>query len=198
MVTDRPSRKAPRQFLESDQLRSLKLPTDERLRSAANRIEFAMKSDSRSAIREACAEFLSDACEFYEVPLPEIRVLTARPLRMREGGWASELFGDYSPHTMQMRIWTRTAVRKQMTSFGTFFSTLCHEFCHHLDCCSLGFRSSPHTRGFYERTAILYHHARGTPRKQLVRIRAPRERWRIDWSRINRGPQALTSKTSAG
>ena len=105
---------------------------------------------------------------------------------MREGGWASELFGDYAPQTMQMRIWTRTAVRKQMTSFGTFFSTLCHEFCHHLDCRKLGFKSSPHTRGFYERTAALYHHSRGTPRKPLVWVRAPRERWRIDWSQMNR------------
>jgi hypothetical protein len=187
MVTDRPSRKTPRQFIESDQLHSLKLPTDERLRSAASFIESAMEADSCGAIREACADFLKAASSFYEVPSPEIRVLTARPLRMREGGWASELFGDYAPQTMQMRIWTRTAVRKQMTSFGTFLSTLCHEFCHHLDCQSLGFRSSPHTRGFYERTAALYHHARGTPRKPLVWVRAPRERWRIDWSRMNRG-----------
>ncbi len=49
----------------------------------------------------------------------------------------------------------RTAIQKRVTSFGTFLSTLCHEFCHHLDCQHFGFRGTPHTRGFYERTAAL-------------------------------------------
>ena len=42
----------------------------------------------------------------------------------------------------------RTAVRKEVTSFGTFVSTLCHEFCHHLDFQKFGFPDSWHTRGF--------------------------------------------------
>jgi len=61
-------------------------------------------------------------------------------------------------------VWLRTAVLKQATSLGTFLSTLCHEFCHHLDFV-FGFHDSWHTRGFYERAAVLYHHARGMPRK---------------------------------
>jgi hypothetical protein len=68
---------------------------------------------------------------------------------------------------MLIRVWMRTAIRKEITSFGTFLSTLCHEFCHHLDFQRFGFRDSWHTRGFYERTAALYHHSRGTPPKQL-------------------------------
>ena len=56
------------------------------------------------------------AADFYGVERPGIRVLAARPLRVREGGWASELFGDYSPETLQIRVWMRTAVRKQVTS----------------------------------------------------------------------------------
>src|SRR5439155_26063918 len=70
---------------------------------------------------------------------------------------ASELFGDYTPETMLIRVWMRTAVRKEMTSFGTFLSTLCHEFCHHLDFHQFRFPDSWHTRGFYERAAALYH-----------------------------------------
>jgi hypothetical protein len=62
---------------------------------------------------------------------------------------------------MLIRLWMRTAVRKEITFFGTFLSTLCHEFCHHLDFQRLRFPDSWHTRGFYERTATLYHHARG-------------------------------------
>src|SRR6266436_7598336 len=81
-----------------------------------------------------------------------VRVLAARPLRVREQ-WTTELFGDYSPETMLIRLWMRTAVRKAITSFGTFLSTLCHEFCHHLDFQKFGFKDSWHTRGFYERAA---------------------------------------------
>jgi hypothetical protein len=81
----------------------------------------------------------------------------------------------------------RTALRKQVTAFGTFLSTLCHEFCHHLDYQRFGFRDSWHTRGFYERCAALYHHARGTPPKRLFWLRVPGGRWRIDWARTNRG-----------
>ena len=77
----------------------------------------------------------------------------------------------------------RTAVRKEITSFGTFLSTLCHEFCHHLDFQRFGFRDSWHTRGFYERAAALYHYARGTPPKRLFWVPIARGRWRIDWPR---------------
>ena len=75
---------------------------------------------------------------------------------------------------MLIRIWMRTAVRKQITSFGTFLSALCHEFCHHLDYQQFGLRDSWHTRGFYERTAALYHHARGTPPKRLFWVAVAR------------------------
>lgn len=92
-----------------------------------------------------------------------------------------ELFGDYDPETMLIRVWMRTAVRKEITSFGTFLSTLCHEFCHHLDYQKFGFHDSWHTRGFYERAAVLYHYARGTPPKKLFWVPTAGGRWRIDW-----------------
>jgi len=190
VLTDRPPRKQAliTKFVESDQLTVLELPHDDRLRISAMSIESAMKDGTRAAVQRACAEFLTVATEFYGVPKPDVRALASRPFRVREGGWATELFGDYSPTTGLIRIWTRTAVRKQVTSFGTFLSTLCHEFCHHLDCQRFGFRQSPHTRGFYERTAVLYHHVRGTPIKPLVWLRVPGKRWRIDWRRIRSAP----------
>jgi hypothetical protein len=49
-----------------------------------------------------------------------------------------------------------------------------------------------HTRGFYECTAVLYHHARGSPPKQLFWAAVPGGRWRIDWQRMNR-----SAKTNA-
>jgi len=81
----------------------------------------------------------------------------------------------------------RTAVRKEITSLGTFLSTLCHEFCHHLDFQRFRFADSWHSRGFYERTAALYHHLRETLQKRLFWVPVSGELWRIDWPRTNRG-----------
>jgi hypothetical protein len=187
MVTDRPPRKASllAKFQDSDRLITLELPRDNRFQELARSIELAMEDGAPVIIRNACAEFLTATADFYSVRTPQIRALAARPLRVRESG-SSELFGDYTLNTAVIRVWTRTAVQKRVTSFGTFFSTLCHEFCHHLDCDRFGFSHTPHTRGFYERTAILYHHARGTPMKRLFWLRAPGGRWRIDWRRMRK------------
>jgi hypothetical protein len=173
-------------FVESDRIKTLDLLQNGRLLSIAESIESAMKAGQSANVRRACAEFLAVSSEFYKVPACGIRVLAARPLRVREH-WTSELFGDYTPETMLIRVWMRTAVRKEITSFGTFLSTLCHEFCHHLDFQKFGFPDSWHTRGFYERAAALYHHARGTPPKRLFWVPVTRGRWRIDWQRTNQG-----------
>lgn len=186
MLTDAPPRKKNRQFfLESDRLRSIVLPADGRLHRISQAIESAMELGSMGDVRRHSAEFVATVSDFYRVPKGDVQILAARPLRTRRG-WRTELFGDYHPTTMLIRVWMRTAVKKEITSFGTFLSTLCHEFCHHLDFHQFKFRDSWHTRGFYERAAILYHHARGTPVKQLVWMPAAGQRWRIDWGRTNR------------
>ena len=179
MLTDAPPRKKNRDFFaHSDRLKTLALPGDGRLSRIAGSIESAMKAEAIGDVRRACAEFLTTASDFYQVRTCSVRVLAARP--------PTELFGDYHPTTMLIRVWIRTAVRKEITSFGTFLSTLCHEFCHHLDFQLFGFRDSWHTRGFYERTATLYHHSRGTPPKQLFWAPVAGRRWRVDWPRTNR------------
>ena len=195
MLTDGPPRNKEllAQFLESDRLSIIEVPQDNRLLTIAKSIDLAMKGGTSAAVRHASAEFVAVASEFYAVRKPKVRVLEARPLRAREGRWATELFGDYAPETKLIRLWMRTAVRKQVTSLGTFLSTLCHEFCHHLDYERFGFADSPHTRGFYGRTAALYHHTRGTPMKRLFWVRLPGGRWRIDWQRTSVGhrPEAV-------
>jgi hypothetical protein len=187
MLTDAPPRNADRAgFLESDRLRTLDLPQNGRLPAIAKSIESAMTTGKSADVRLVCAEFLAEVSRFYRTPPCRVRILAARPLRVREH-WVTEIFGDYDPESMLIRLWMRTAVRKEITSFGTFLNTLCHEFCHHLDFQRFRFRDSWHTRGFFERTAALYHHARGTPPKRLFWLPVPGGRWRIDWPRTNRG-----------
>lgn len=187
MLTDSPPRRKTIRaaFQESDRAVNLDLPQDGSLIAIAKSIELAMKAGTTTEVGNTCADFLTTASSFYKVKNCGVRVLAARPLRVREN-WSTELFGDYDPTTMVIRVWMRTAVKKEVTSFGTFLSTLCHEFCHHLDLQLFKFPDSWHTRGFYQRTAVLYHYARGTPPKKL--FWAPTgERWRIDWPRTNRG-----------
>ena len=175
------------EYVRSDKTRGLELPGDDRFLRAARGIEDALVTEEAAPVRTACVEFLRLAAEYYEVSMPQVRVLRARPIRVREGGWGTELFGDYHFDERLIRVWMRTAIQKRVTSFGTFFATLCHEFCHHLDRERFGFTETPHTRGFYERTAALYHHGRSTPAKRLCWAPFFGGRWRIDWPRTNRG-----------
>jgi hypothetical protein len=176
-------------FRESDRATTLDLPEHDSLGAIARSIESAMKAKQTANVRRACADFVRIASQFYEVPACTVRVFAARPLNVREQ-WTMELFGDYAPETMVIRVWMRTAVRKEITSFGTFLSTLCHEFCHHLDFKKFNFPDSWHTRGFYERTAVLYHHARGTPPKRLVWAPLRNGRWRINWQQTSKRTDA--------
>ncbi|TAM79456.1 MAG: hypothetical protein EPN47_16765 [Acidobacteria bacterium] len=188
MLTDHKPRKRAllADFIRSDENRILDLPPDDRLKALCVSLEAALKAGAVSPVRLLCENFLTTAADFYKVERTPIRVLAARPVRSREGGWGYELFGDYHPETALIRVWMRTAVLKKVTSYGTFLSTLCHEFCHHLDYKLLGYGDTWHTRGFYERAAALYHHARGTPEKKLFWVGIPGGRWRIDWQRTNR------------
>ena len=186
MFTDAPPRNQNRaEYLKSDRIKTLALPHNSALPNVAKDLEAAMKADNIRDVRKTCAEFLNIASHFYQVPNCSTRVLAARPLRVRERG-TFKLFNDYSPDTMLIRVWMRTAIRKEVTSFGTFVSTLCHEFCHHLDFTHFGFADSWHTRGFYERAAVLYHHARSTSVKRLFWVPLSGGRWRIDWQRTKR------------
>ena len=95
MLTDSPPRKNRAGFAESDRIKRIDLPTNGSLPANAKRLESAIMADSLPDVRRACAEFLATAADFYKVPKCGIRVLAARPLRVRES-WSTELFGDYT------------------------------------------------------------------------------------------------------
>ncbi len=185
MITDPVPKSGRRRadYERSDRMIAMALPPDECLHRLALAIESVLEAGTAPPVRTSCAAFLSEASRFYGVQKPQIKVLASRPIRVYESG-SSELFGDYEPRTALIRVWMRTAVQHRVTSFGTFLSTLCHEFCHHLDIHLYNLPATPHTRGFYQRTAVLYHHCRGTPLRPLVWRSIPRDRYQIDWSRM--------------
>ena len=169
MLTDSPPRRNRSQFLESDRIKTLDLPANEALREIAKNLESAMRADRISEVRKVCAEFLASVSDFYKVPNCGITVLAARPLRVREN-WSTELFGDYRPDTKLIRLWMRTAVLKKVTSFGTFLSTLCHEFCHHLDFQLFQFEDSWHSQASTkERPCYITMHGKPLPRSSSGR-----------------------------
>ena len=83
MLTDYPTRKNRAGFLENDRIKTLYLPPNGPLPDVAKCLESAMKADSLAHVRTACAEFLATASDFYRVPKCGIRVLAARPMRVR-------------------------------------------------------------------------------------------------------------------
>lgn len=189
MITDTVPRQAGRKrvYDESDVLRAIDVPPQAQLRALADDLERAMKMESPLEVKRACqalADFISD---HYRVKTPPISVLGVRPHRTSAGVCVYEKFGDYNLETALIRLWMRTAMKHKVTSYGCLLSTLTHELVHHLDMVRFGFPGTPHTRGFYERAALLYHQAKGTPLKPLVWVRLKNGTYRIDWGKTMRG-----------
>ena len=168
------------EYLRSDVMRTMPLPAPEPARLLSAQLEVAMKAENRREIERLCNAIASYVSESFAIAAPKVKILGARPLKVKRYE-ADELYADYDFETAKIRLWMRTAVLEKMTSFGTLLSTLCHEICHHIDVVYFKFGNTFHTRGFYERAGILYHHVRGTPIRPLVWDRMRDGTYRINW-----------------
>lgn len=187
MITDPPPRGAKRraEFARSEGITRITLPAPEATRAATRQLTAAMADGDKAPVRAACLALLGELARFYQVPIPEVKVLGVRPHRVTAGICTYQLFGDYTPALQRIRVWMRTAMRGQVSSPKALLNTLLHEFCHHLDATRLAYPDSPHTRGFYARVDHLYHFALATPdqaRRPLHWIKHG-TRWQIDWQR---------------
>ncbi len=187
MITDKlPRNKLHKEeYLRSNDLRTINLPPMEPLRTLSVRLRNALSQEDLRLIQLESNAISAAFAAAYAVKAAKIKVLGARPHRVTETS-SYELFGDYTLETACIRLWMRTAIIQKPTSFGTLLSTLCHELCHHLDVVSWGFPNTFHTRGFYERAALLYHHVRGTPVRQLVWVELAGGCYRINWAETMR------------
>ena len=178
MFTDKiPRAKSGKEeYWRSDKLVTMPLPPARTLRLEAERLEQALLADDRKLVESVCNSFSALVADSFAVPAPPVKVLGVRPLKVYEK------FGDYDFETTLIRLWMRTARLKKVTAYGTFLSTLCHELCHHLDVVHLELPHTYHTRGFYERAALLYHHARNTPVRKIVWTELDDGTFEVNWA----------------
>lgn len=152
------SARSRRIYDESDSIIGIELPEPKKLRRHLRDLERHLAADDRIPLQRACAAFVNDLLDQLEVPRVTLRVLTSRP-RSKSG----ELYGEYVEEDGKravIRVWMRTAARKQPVAFRTFLRTVLHEICHHLDYHYLELKDSFHTQGFFQRESDLF--------KQLV------------------------------
>ena len=188
MITDPLPRSEARrrEYEKSDAIVTMPLPAGDAVPVMTRALAEAMAVGDTGPVRQTGQALLDALATFYRVPAPSLRVLGVRPHRVTAGVCTYQLFGDYTPSTQRIRVWMRTAIRRNVSSPKALLNTLLHEFCHHLDSTRLSFPGSYHTRGFFARIDHLYHLALATPpasRRPLRWIKRGSV-WAIDWQRL--------------
>lgn len=142
-------------YRASDKVAVIPLPLSDVDAGLIPRIEAQLAAGNREALRRACHQLVNQICVALQVPRVKLKVLSSRP---HDG--ESELHGMYYPgegrRRAELTLWMRTAKRRQLVAFRTFFRTLLHELTHHLDYELLELEDSFHTEGFYKRETALY------------------------------------------
>ena len=190
VITDPAPRAAARrrEYEKSDALATMPLPPGEPVQALARALAEAMAPGDTAPVQRAGDQLLAALAAFYRIPAPPLRVLGVRPHRVTAGVCTYQLYGDYTPSTHRIRVWMRTAIRRQVSSPKALLNTLLHEFCHHLDATRLACPQSFHTRGFFARIDHLYHLALATSpgaRRPLRWIKRGSV-WAIDWGVLAR------------
>jgi hypothetical protein len=143
-----------RLYRMSDAIEAVAIPPGPSLAPLVAGVRAALAAGETEATRAACQALVNELAARFRVPRIRVEVLAARPL-LRDG----ELHGLYEPDAhgrpVRIRVWMRTARRRQLVAFRTFLRTLVHEFCHHLDFEHYGLSESFHTEGFYKRESSL-------------------------------------------
>ncbi len=142
-------------YRDSDKVETIVLPDPTLLAQYIAELTDALAGDDRAATERSCRAIADTITKQLEVPAVRVKVLAVRP--HNDYG---ELHGDYTlpedGEPAHIRLWMRTARRKQVVAFRTFLRTLLHELCHHLDYAHLRLADSFHTEGFYKRESGLF------------------------------------------
>ena len=143
-----------RLYDRSDAVTSIRVPTAG-VAELAGELAGGLAADDRARTERAAQRLLNALLESLQVSAVRVHVLAVRPSNHRE-----ELHGQYAFGGRRTQptitVWMRTAQRKQIVAFRTFYRTLLHEVTHHLDYQLYHFEDSLHTQGFYKRAESLF------------------------------------------
>ncbi len=156
------TRAQQRVYRRSDETGAVPLAGAAACRPLVEAVGRALAAEDRGRTEGAVQALLDRLTATLGVPPVRAEVLAARPSR----DWG-ELHGLYTPSRRggrpRITLWMRTAQRRQVVATRTFFRTLIHELCHHLDYELLRLSDSFHTQGFYRRESSLIRQLLGDP-----------------------------------
>jgi hypothetical protein len=95
------------------------------------------------------------ACEVVVADRPQVHQHNGQRLQSKTYGYYRCRFAEGAIAEARIRIYHRTAVRRQVISPKVFLNTLLHEWVHHYDFAGLRLARSPHTAGFFARLRAL-------------------------------------------
>ena len=153
------SRKQKKIYEKSDEITSIRLTDATLIIPLIEELQQALEAEDRKEIEKLASAITRAMTNSLKVSSVRMKVLAVRP----SNDWG-ELHGLYEPVEDNKRacisVWMRTARHKKVVAFRTFFRTILHELCHHLDYEMLKLEDSFHTEGFFKRESSLF--------KQLV------------------------------
>jgi len=143
-------------YRKSDEITAVPLPEEQELTPLVSELERSLISEDRQKSEDICRSVIDQIVARLSVPRLRVSVLAVRP----SASWG-ELHGLYEPAegraSAKITLWMRTAKHRRVVAFRSFFRTLLHELCHHLDYELFLLAESFHTEGFYKRESSLFH-----------------------------------------
>ena len=141
-------------YRASDAIESIGLPPGLDLGPEVRALRAALSAEDRAGVQRIGQAMLDALTRGFHVPPLRLKVMAARP-----SDDYGELHGLYEPEEGKTKalitVWMRTAQKKQVVAFKSFFRTIIHELCHHLDYDLFAFDETFHTEGFYKRESSL-------------------------------------------
>jgi hypothetical protein len=126
----------------------------EAMRFQALVIEEGLAADSKEKVHDGCQELLNQLADAAGIPRPTFKLKDTAYAKFRGGRAVWKLYGTCE-RDGTITVAYKTAVRRKVFAFLTFFDTVVHEFMHHFDDRKLRLARSFHTRGFYLRVRAL-------------------------------------------
>lgn len=148
------TRTETRAYLRSNSILDPGIPVTELMRFQALAVEEGVAAENREKVRDACQELLNLLADAAGIPRPTFKLKDTAYAKFRGGRAVWKLYGTCDPDGT-ITVAYKTAVRRQVFAFKTFFDTVIHEFMHHFDWRKLKLAQSFHTRGFFLRVRAL-------------------------------------------